>query len=70
MPLEELGVWLRFDAPDDEDAAHEGNAYRTADGVRFDYCHTGVGLISSRHFNTYAELSEALEREGWQDFSS
>lgn len=71
----ELSVWLLFDepprsAPDDDYASHEANIYADGDGYRVDWCHTGVGLITSVQFDTYRAAAAWLEAGGYQDFSS
>jgi len=66
-----LDVWLKFDAPDDEEASHEANTYRTPDGYRVEWSHPAVGLISSSQlFPTYPEACAWLTANGYQDFTS
>lgn len=67
-----LDVWLKFDVSDDEEASHEANTYRTADGwYRVEWSHTAVGLIASPQlFATYAEACAWLTANGYQDFTS
>lgn len=65
-----LDVWLKFDAPDDDEASHEANTWRTSDGFRVEWCHTAVGQITCEQFPTYALAREWLTGNGYQDFTS
>ena len=65
-----LDVWLAFDSPDDEEASHEANTYRTTDGYRVEWYNTAVGLVTAVDFNTYAEARDWLSAGGYEDYSS
>jgi hypothetical protein len=66
-----LDVWLRFDAPDDEEASHEANTFRDVDGRYFvAWYHTAVGVVTHVFFDTYEEACAWLTEQGYQDFSS
>ena len=68
---EPLDVWLAFDDPNDEEASHEANTYRTEeDRYRVEWYNTAVGLVFSREFATYDGAAEWLTDRGYQDFSS
>ena len=67
---EPLDVWLRFDDPNDEEAAYDANTYATSWGFTVEWCHTAVGLIRRKDFNTYDEARKWLTSEGFEDFSS
>jgi hypothetical protein len=68
---EPLDVWLAFDEPEDEEASHEANTYRTETGrYRVEWYNNAVGLVSWREFATYDEAAEWLTNNGYQDFSS
>lgn len=63
-------VWLAFDDPEDDEPSHEANIYRGQHGATVEWYHTAVGLVSSRHFDTYADARSWLEAAGYQDFSA
>jgi hypothetical protein len=65
-----LDVWLRFESDDDEEPSHEANTFRDSDGFRVEWYHTAVGQVSSRHFDTYADVQAWLISQGFSDFSS
>lgn len=67
-----LDVWLRIPEDDNEDgeAESEANCFRDNGGIRVEWYHTAVGLVSSKWFPTHAEARAWLEAEGFQDFSS
>lgn len=67
--MNELDVWLRFERPDDEEAACEANTFRTADGYRIEWYHTAVGLVSKEDFDTLDEAHAWYERNGYQCFA-
>ena len=68
---ESLDVWLAFDEPNDEEASHEANTYKTGEGrYRVEWYNSAVGLISRREFATYGDAAEWLTDCGYQDFSS
>lgn len=65
-----LDVWLRFEHPDDEEAAYEANTFRTADGgYRIEWYHNAVGLVAKEDFDTLDEAYAWYERNGYQDFT-
>lgn len=68
---EALDVWFLFDLPEDEEASHEANIFRTANG-RFsaEWYNNAVGLVTAREFSTYEEAAKWLTDGGYQDFSS
>lgn len=64
-------VWLRFDAPDDDQAAYEANIRSSiGGGYRVEWYHTSVGLISSQCFVTLDKARAWLMTAGYEDYSS
>lgn len=65
-----IDVWLKFESPDDEEAAYEANTYRTDTGYRVEWCRSAVGLVTAIDFDTLADAYNWLERENFQDFTA
>lgn len=65
-----IDVWLRI--PDgSEEAEMEANTFRDEAGrYRVEWYHTGVGVVSSLVFDTYAQARAWLTREGFEDYTS
>lgn len=64
-------VWLAFDSETDEEPSHEANIFRGGPSAfTVEHCHTGVGLITTEHFDTLAQAEAWLTEAGFQDFSS
>ena len=74
-----LDVWLRFETSyddatgepyEDEEASHEANTYGNEDGTyRVEWYHSAVGLVTTVDFDTYAQATAWLEKNGYQDFT-
>lgn len=66
---EPLDVWLRI--PDgEEEADSEANCYVDGGGIRVEWYHTEVGLVSRRWFATHDEARAWLEAEGFADYTT
>jgi hypothetical protein len=65
-----LDIWLRFDAPDDEQSSHEANTFFEDGRYYVAWYHTAVGLVTRKYVDTYAEAKSFLEANGYQDFTS
>ncbi|UDL15820.1 hypothetical protein QEH42_gp138 [Microbacterium phage Pumpernickel] len=68
--IDPIDVWLKFDSPEDEEASHEANTFRTTDGYRVDWYHNDVGQVTSQFFEDYEKAQVWLSEAGYSDFSS
>lgn len=65
-----MQIWLKFDAPDDEDASHAANIFDDGDGARIEWWNEAVGLVTTVYRDTVAEAEQFLESAGYENFTA
>lgn len=59
-------LWLKYDAPDDEEASHEANVTLSETGFLVSWSHTAVGLVSTTDFDTLSDAYDWLQKAGYE----
>lgn len=69
MP-EYIDVWFKFDTDTDEEPTLEANTRLTNTGFAIDWCHTGVGQISTLEFDTLSDAYDWYESNGFANYTA
>ena len=65
-----MQIWFKFDAPDDEEPSHTANIFTEDDGARVEWWNEDVGLVTTEHHPDTASAERALESSGYTDFTA
>lgn len=65
-----MQIWLKFDAPDDEEASHAANIFTEDDGARIEWWNEAVGIVSTVNASSVRNAERWLTDRGFADFTA
>lgn len=72
MATTPVGVWLKFDSPEDEEPSHEASIDYDPDLLTYavSWSHTAVGLVTRIPFTYRHHAERWLREQGYADFTT
>lgn len=65
-----MQIWLKFDAPDDEEASHAANIITEDGETRIEWWNEAVGLVSTVNASSVRNAERWLTDRGYIDFTA
>lgn len=65
-----MQIWLKFDAPDDEEASHAANIITENGEVRIEWWNEAVGLVRTVQASSVRNAERWLTDRGYIDFTA
>ena len=65
-----MQIWLKFDAPDDEEASHAANIFTEGDEVWIEWWNEAVGLVSTVNASSVRNAERWLTDRGYIDYTA